>query len=367
MLSIDFSHHSNDFFYLFADCYPVKGYTRSMVCDVSRKKGYFIENIYYDLLTELGKHPIGEVLDMLASEEDHVEFNKFLNYLLDNDIGTIVDDLSVFPPINIEWDHPSIITNSIIDLRNDLPDFNEIFSQLEDLNCRFIQLRFFECISLDKLIEILWITEKKNFQCLQILLKYESEITTIKKLKKITYKYPIATLTVYDTPENYLDKIKGKGTNRVLFLNQQIQSKDHCGIINLKSLHFAALKGFMENTIYNGCLNRKISIDEKGEIRNCPSTSNSYGNVKDTTLKSVVDNPQFRDLWSVTKDQIKICEVCEYRRLCTDCRAYLQDPFDKYSKPLKCGYDPYTGLWEKWTTNHLSQKGMIHYGFTEKS
>lgn len=38
---------------------------------------------------------------------------------------------------------------------------------------------------------------------------------------------------------------------------------------------------------------------------------------------------------------------CEFRYICIDCRAYLVAPENIYSKPQKCGYDPFTNKW-KW-------------------
>jgi hypothetical protein len=51
--------------------------------------------------------------------------------------------------------------------------------------------------------------------------------------------------------------------------------------------------------------------------------------------------------------------------MCTDCRVYLQDPNDIYSKPLKCGYNPYTNKWEEWASNPLSKKGLDFYKLNE--
>jgi hypothetical protein len=36
-----------------------------------------------------------------------------------------------------------------------------------------------------------------------------------------------------------------------------------------------------------------------------------------------------------------------------------------YSKPLKCGYNPYTCEWEEWSTNPLKQKAIDYYGMRE--
>lgn len=39
------------------------------------------------------------------------------------------------------------------------------------------------------------------------------------------------------------------------------------------------------------------------------------------------------------KDDIHICKMCEFRYMCFDCRVYITDINDIYSKPLKCKYD----------------------------
>lgn len=36
--------------------------------------------------------------------------------------------------------------------------------------------------------------------------------------------------------------------------------------------------------------------------------------------------------------------------------------YDILSKPLKCGYNPYTGEWSDWSTNPLKQKAIEFYG-----
>ncbi|HLT42986.1 MAG TPA: hypothetical protein VKZ95_09805, partial [Sphingobacteriaceae bacterium] len=43
---------------------------------------------------------------------------------------------------------------------------------------------------------------------------------------------------------------------------------------------------------------------------------------------------------------VDVCKDCEFRYICQDCRAYLKNSDDLYSKPLKCTYNPYEGVWE---------------------
>ena len=91
----------------------------------------------------------------------------------------------------------------------------------------------------------------------------------------------------------------------------------------------------------------------------------SYGNIQDTSLQKALDHPDFKKYWNITKDQVAVCQDCEFRYICTDCRAYLDDPEDTYSKPLKCGYNPYSATWEEWSTNPLKQKAIDFYGMLD--
>lgn len=133
-----------------------------------------------------------------------------------------------------------------------------------------------------------------------------------------------------------------------------------CGVIS-PNLFSITNNTFFESKAFNSCLNQKISIDVTGNIKNCPSMSEHYGNIKETSLISVVEKAQFKKYWNLNKDKISICKDCEFRYICTDCRAYIENPDDIYSKPLKCGYSPYTNKWEDWCTNKLKQKAIQHY------
>lgn len=88
----------------------------------------------------------------------------------------------------------------------------------------------------------------------------------------------------------------------------------------------------------------------------------SFGNIRNTTLAEALSHPDFKRYWHINKDSISVCRDCEFRYICTDCRAYLEDPGNDLSKPLKCGYDPYTCTWQEWSTHPLKHNAMLHYG-----
>jgi hypothetical protein len=49
----------------------------------------------------------------------------------------------------------------------------------------------------------------------------------------------------------------------------------------------------------------------------------------------------------INKDKIEVYKDCEFRYCCVDCRAFLVDPKNEYSKPASCLYNPYTAEWEE--------------------
>lgn len=91
----------------------------------------------------------------------------------------------------------------------------------------------------------------------------------------------------------------------------------------------------------------------------------AYGNIYDTSLEAALEDPEFLAYWQITKDQISTCKDCEFRHMCTDCRAYLDDPADRLSKPLKCGYNPYDGSWQDWSQSVYKDQAITFYGLND--
>ena len=236
---------------------------------------------------------------------------------------------------------------------------NAIF-QLNELRCFHLQLRIFnsEFVSIRTLLDCINEIQKLSFRSLSLIINY-SLYTRIKEF--ITSEVSkIMSLVIYNTPES---EPVNNSDKRLLFHNKTME-QNSCGIVNYKYFSIA-IDHIAESINHNTCLNRKISIDVNGEIKNCPSMKESFGNIKDTTLEEALNKKGFKKLWSINKNKVKVCQDCEFRYVCTDCRAYIEDPNDIHSKPLKCGYDPHTGVWEEWITNPLKQKAIKYYGIQE--
>src|SRR5690606_36461269 len=90
-----------------------------------------------------------------------------------------------------------------------------------------------------------------------------------------------------------------------IFLLEENHDFKHCGIVD-RDYFSNHIHHITESQRHNTCLNRKIAIDAEGNIKNCPSMAKSYGNIKDTRLTDVVNNPEFQKLWFIHKDQISV-------------------------------------------------------------
>ncbi|MDB4926573.1 grasp-with-spasm system SPASM domain peptide maturase [Mucilaginibacter sp.] len=332
-------------FVLFSCCIPVKGASRSLIVDMQRENMYFISNELYDLIRTFKEK---SYLDVVSEfDEDSIKnIDEYLDFLSGNQLGFWTNEAERFPDISMEWDHPSIITNAIIDSRiSSRHDWPSIFAQLEALGCQDIQLRFYDTIAPDELVAIVKLTENTRIKSLEFIIKYNAEYSK-RLLKSIVFDwYRIKTITLHSAPytEVYIlrPKENRSGMGNVLFTKQAIDSNQHCGIISEKYFTLNGIRSVSEAKQFNSCLNRKISIDHDGSIKNCPTLPTTYGNITETTLASVIDD-RFKEVWFINKDQINICQICEFRYICTDCRAFVDNKFDK---PKKCNYDPHTMVW----------------------
>jgi SPASM domain peptide maturase of grasp-with-spasm system len=287
-----------------------------------------------------------------------------IDFLIDNEL--IFYDIKKinFKKLSYAWDFPSKITNGIIEVISiDFVLLARLLNELSELNCYFIEIRLSQAIDKESLFGLIKFLNNFELISIEISINYflgdETEFSS--EIYSISSK--ISRITIY----NSLRKVTippVKGMFGINFIIGSFFHMKHCGLV-LKEIKNLTIEHFTESQHYNTCLNRKIAIDAEGNIKNCPSMAKSYGNIKDTSLIDVANSPEFQEVWHIKKDMIHVCKVCEFRHVCTDCRAYVEDPDDILSKPLKCGYNPYTGEWSEWSTNPLKQKAITFFGMQD--
>jgi len=333
----------------------VKGAKRTIICDIQRRKAFPIPESLVELLIEAEYNSLAELLLIYKNQNEII--SEYFTFLSDFELGFWSDIHERFPSFNMEWDTAELINNAILEINNQsLTWLPKAISELDTLFCKYIELRVTEnCINVLELFAFL--TKKLRVRGIVSYIKFDDNFEKLDAFLKKNMRF--INIIVHSVPEIELESAKINSNDRISISRNEIKNTS-CGIIN-KSNFDINIPTFTEAQKHNTCLNRKISIDAEGFIRNCPSMKENFGNIKDTTLQQALDHPDFKKYWFVNKDQISVCKDCEFRYICTDCRAYIENPEDMYSKPLKCGYTPYTGVWEEWSTNPLKQKAIDHY------
>jgi SPASM domain peptide maturase of grasp-with-spasm system len=330
-------------FRLFACCMPVRGVVRSTICDLQRGEYHFIPNMMYEILTKYRDSTL-EQLRALVDPEGHATLDDYFAFLEGKELGVWTSEPSSFPELNPHWEVPSVITNAIIDVdQESTHDWADLMAQLKDLGCQALQVRVFCDLPLavidDALAEALY----GPLRSVDVLLKWTPEHEPDRLRDFIARHRRVQQVTIHSAPENRIYKEFVDNANLV-YASQVIPSHAHCG--QVRPGYFTVGTGFyLEALRFNSCLNRKVSIDAAGEIRNCPSMPASFGNAGTTRLQSAVMDEKFREYWEINKDQVEVCRDCEFRYICPDCRAWVRASDEKFAKPSKCGYDPYTGTW----------------------
>ena len=346
---MSYKKRDNLHFRIFDQCALVKGASRSTVCDLQRKSIKFIPNDLVDILTEHKSISIGDIKSKFDPNDGQV-IDSYFDFMLENEFIFLCEkeELKLFPKISLTYDQTSIITNAIIDI-NAASDFDvkSVTYQLSKLGCSQLLIRYFYDVSIDKIKSDLFYLKKSRIEELSLAIPYQKKLTH-SSIEHIVIEFPrINSIIIYCTPSGKFKSLRDK--NEILgveltIIDQNISTTGHCGFIGPD--YFVANPGFyLESLSYNNCLNRKISIDINGEIKNCPSMEKSFGNVKSTSLSSVADKSSFQKLWHLNKDSIDKCKDCEFRYVCSDCRAFTEDGKIN-SKPLHCNYNPYTAKWE---------------------
>ncbi len=342
---------NNNYFLPFACCLPVKGARRSLICDIQRGGMDFIPNALYELLTVDCKILTYSEILVQYEAEDRETIIEYFDFLIAKEYGfwcESLEEMALFPPIEMVWDAPAHITNAIIDVdAHSQHDFAAIFTQLENLGCKDIQIRFFCEKELSFLADIGEKLENRRIKSCDIIWKYNNSLVCEDTDKGAAYieivqKYHrFSHITVHSAPFEKRISAELDATTAVVFTQEKITDSTHCGVIH-PAYFVLNIETFTEAQAHNTCLNRKLSIDVNGDICNCPTLPQRFGNVADTSLSDALTKAGFTDNWFIHKDQIEVCKDCEFRYICTDCRAFVAG---KYDKPAKCNYNPYTAEW----------------------
>jgi len=160
------------YFKLFQCCVPVKGHTRSVICDIQRGDLHLVPNGLLDILHFVKEKDITAIKANFENKYDDV-IDEYFSFLINNELGFWCDksELELFPDLSLEWKTPCVVTNIIIDINaKDIYNYTELIQQLNDLRCRALEIRCFEPIALNDLKNILSYFDYSEIESIYLLL-----------------------------------------------------------------------------------------------------------------------------------------------------------------------------------------------------
>ncbi|MFN8244336.1 MAG: grasp-with-spasm system SPASM domain peptide maturase [Ferruginibacter sp.] len=337
------------FFKLFACCIPVKGASRTALYDLQRNSFEYIPNILYDLIQECKQFSAAE-LQLRYPASAWQGISKFLDYLEENEYGFWTSTPECFPDMSLEWDFPGKISNAIIEFvpEKSKYDINKAIRQLEQLRCKYLQIRLFGPCPASWVRRLLKNFRGSYFSVIDLLWPYSNEADFAEMLNLLREEHRIIPLTIYgcrnpevekhisDTDRFLLSRVHISSEN---FSPGKVKEKIDTGSFTINT------EFFTEACHFNTGLNRKICIDHQGRIRNHVQHAGSYGDISSTPLAGVVDSLAFRKHWKICNDMIMVCKDCEHRYMCQS-NSEIAEKKGQYYKKNMCTYDPYSGQWK---------------------
>lgn len=347
------------YFNLFSNTLITRGAQRILISDLQRETSEVYPLELFDIIEELKVKSIEEISTLFDDESKEI-FQQYLNILLEKEYGFITENEwdKSFPPISYEYNDPSSVSNLFIVL-NDISILEKLKQSVENLGIRYLVIHSKNYFTIEDIMCIDRIFADSVLSGIEIFSPYYDTVDRgfIQELNLKTIR--VYHLTFYNCKKVPF-RVKDEFRFIVNFIKENIDITS-CGKVDVKYFNTNITK-VLEAFNHNSCLHKKIGIDIDGNIKNCPLMPESFGNIHDTSLENVIKNSGFKKYWNITKDHIEVCKDCEFRYICTDCRAFTDKTHNKNgldtSKPLKCGYDPYTNKWEDWSKNPLKQKTL---------
>lgn len=357
----------HNYFRVYTNCIVTRGYTKSVISDIQRENSDFIPNSLADIIERLNRKESLVSIYKDYGEENKPILDEYLNFLLQEEYGFYCskEEFDMFIDLDLRYQNPDRISNIIIEIKKDeLPFLKQVITQVEKLGCKFVALVCYESLNPDDFGLIRLMFDNTIIHSVEIISQYSVGVDE-HSISELSTKFErLSSLFLFNSPPK-MTMGSRKKYGKVVFSQKKYTNFSFCGGVSPD--HFQTnLPKVLEAINHNSCLNKKIAVDINGNIKNCPAMPQSFGNIKDITLDEAIRHKNFNQYWNITKDDIAVCKDCEFRYICTDCRAYTEQPdlnesrLD-VSKPLKCGYDPYTGEWEEWSTHELKQKAIKYY------
>jgi SPASM domain peptide maturase of grasp-with-spasm system len=307
---------TTEYFKLFSHNIPVKGLDKSVIYNLQKSNLTFIPNSLYELLNDFKTKPVLKVYELFTDETDKKTFNEYLSFLQKNQLGFYTENIEEYPDISKQWKCPNDILNANIefDFFEKKYDLINLLKQLDDLMCFHLEIRL-KNANINDLKELAISCSEMVFRSIGLIIDYSKSIEI--NMDDFFEEYEkLESIIIYNTPSE-INSIKFP--ERINYLTGDI-------IEQLKNIDFPLdhyvlnIKYFTEAQTFHPYYNKKVCVNNLGEIKNCLRHDDVFGNINNNTIMWTLQNTVIKDLWYACPDKVIDYQNDELRY----CKFYTQ-------------------------------------------
>lgn len=337
---------------LFPFCKLVKGYARSAIYDLEAKKVYLISNKAHSFISTCKGKSLSEIYTA-CNDSDRDVINSLITFLVNNGLIYWIErhDYPHFLPVASFMQTMKNIDNVIIDIGAESQyNIKDAIEKIKHLYAEVIQLRILYPTIFFRLREYIEFTYHTGVPSIQMVASYRTIGNTNLIYSLVDDYQNITTFFLYNAPQN---KTICHNQCKIVLSMDEADAAIHNIVLN----KFVCNKRFFfESRNRNVYLSRKCCIDRDGKIKNAPLMPYSYGNIdniRPEELLSIIKSERFTRIFYAKKDDMPICEICEFRYACFDSNLSFSVRSDGvfFETPTKCNYNPYTAQWKQSSKN----------------
>lgn len=336
MISID------KYIIISSHCEIVKGANRGIIYDTQRKICFCIPPQYCELLVKSDRKQMTRIVTWI-NDADLSYFNQFIHFLIQHELIFFTDNPNLFPRKSNQYPEPSLLNSIIIEINPISYNIGIITSTVQEAvecGCKSLQIRVVEPFTIEFIREIVSVIDTLDISHVEFLIPYVSSISKDYYLQIVERHSSVIRIIIFNANHNI--KYEHRDQSRLLIFGEIIYTTDQmsssiCSTPSYESLEMIKLQN-------SNCLFKKISIDSNGEIKHCPYSHISYGNILNTNIKNVLKNKDFTSISQKYIRRHSKCRVCEYRTKCIQCGLKITSDINSHLP--KCKYSPYTNIWD---------------------
>ncbi|PSL44652.1 SPASM domain peptide maturase of grasp-with-spasm system [Chitinophaga niastensis] len=306
------------YFKLYAYNIPVKGASRAAIYNLQFKRIRLIPVSLYEILQETAQHPYEEIRSFYEGD-DQQTFDSYFELLQAEGLGFFTTTPECFPKMSLEWKYPGLLQSCVLEYPFIKDNTTSLIPHLAAMGCRFmeVQLHTYSAAMLEKLLNS---ANGTIFRCINLVIDYHPDMKEDFLISLIDRYRKIGKIHIYNAPQSG----KQAGGN-IIYSVRGINN-----IFPLNSYH-VNLSFFTESLSYNTYYNKKVCISRNGDIKNCLSHAQSFGNVNTDDIAAIVNSKEFQQLWHVSPDKITDLRDSEMRYAIYTTAALQQNNDGTYS------------------------------------